>query len=1175
MSVTGQRRGQRAGGRARRLIAIAGCAVLLATGATAMDLAGTEQPAAAAEADLLECAPTSPYVYNLRSPDGLVGGQRVNRVERVDVNTGEVVTIADFTAGIAAAENVIAEQVNALGIRRDEQGRGRWLVFATSNIGNSADSGQPPRPQDVRNVYQYDLLTEELTATRIPDSIWAADSNHITRHGAIDLSTGTYYFATHRNNSDEFTLIAYDLDTHDVWLAGHLLTPGASGSSGDMAFDSLGRLYFVVGGQNAAQQFTAPSGVLPTTPGEQVDLTLTASSGAATDTAASQQSPPLSPTNGVGVAFGPYGYLYETFGSGFGYRVDPSTGQVVPDDVVRPQDDALVDLSPAQPGSTARGGSSTDLATCASPSTLEVRKFVNHREDDTDQFTLSVTRADGVDVGQPVTTTGTDNGVQAAEFGPVGILTLREDGTTPWTYTISETGAGTTDLADYETRYRCVDRNDASWGPYEGVLDGSGERSFEIETPSRDTPGSRAIVCTFTNAVPGNPIIQKGFDDDTPQAAVDEIDLTGTYRCEYDGTDPVTVNEGTWTVQGTAPALLLPAPGSTTDVPVGSVCQVWEDGLDDAVFPDSSWGWLDPVFSPQTPGDPTSATVTITGDDTLLNTVTITNAARQATGPLQIVKDFAGDVPDWVDGVTFDGIYSCVYAGLDGVAGTDDDVVNAGTWQIIGTGSAALDPAADAIPLTSTCTVTENTPAAADLPDDAWQWLTPSFTPAGPAGDSAVLSIDSTEANTATVTNAASAFRIVKSLPEDVPDWLDEITYTGTYSCDADEATLTGTWEVIGAGQAARIPTQGQTAAIPLDAVCTATEDDLNDDDLPDASWAWDEPVLSPNAVTIGSDLEANTITVANSVDRVFTGVDITKTFVSASIDADTGMGHAVYQVIVTNPIDAAGVYGPLTDVPQFSPGLTPTGASWTAVASEGTAPLEGTAAGSGPYALATEGTAIAGGATHTFTLTVDYVYAEGGTPITGACTGAADGLFNTVAVPDGQQDGQTDDDSACGPLQALQLLKIGQDGAGISGSEWRITADADGAPGEAGIPVVTPVDGQTGLFDLTGLPAGTYWLTETRAPAGHQLLAQPIRFDIDADGTVALSEEASGFVTLTEVDGTWRLTASNVPALVLPFTGGTGQSQLAAAGAGLLGLATLIAVAVLARRRPEGRIHD
>lgn len=106
--------------------------------------------------DLLECAPTSPYVYNLRSPDNQVNGGRINQVERINTTDDSRETIVDFTGDIL-------EQINALGIGRDAQGRGRYLYFTTHIIGGTGPGGQPVE-SDRRYVYQYDLLTEELTS---------------------------------------------------------------------------------------------------------------------------------------------------------------------------------------------------------------------------------------------------------------------------------------------------------------------------------------------------------------------------------------------------------------------------------------------------------------------------------------------------------------------------------------------------------------------------------------------------------------------------------------------------------------------------------------------------------------------------------------------------------------------------------------------------------------------------------------------------------------------------------------------------------------------------------------------------------------------------------------------------------------------------------------------------
>ncbi|WP_300345686.1 hypothetical protein [Nesterenkonia sp.] len=110
--------------------------LLLTTGIVLVDFSEPE-PAEAAVEDLLECAPTSPYVYNLRSPDNPVNGGRVNQVERINTTDGSREVIVDFTGDIL-------EQINARGIGRDAQGRGRYLYFTTHNIGGTGPGGASP-----------------------------------------------------------------------------------------------------------------------------------------------------------------------------------------------------------------------------------------------------------------------------------------------------------------------------------------------------------------------------------------------------------------------------------------------------------------------------------------------------------------------------------------------------------------------------------------------------------------------------------------------------------------------------------------------------------------------------------------------------------------------------------------------------------------------------------------------------------------------------------------------------------------------------------------------------------------------------------------------------------------------------------------------------------------------
>lgn len=80
--------------------------------------------------------------------------------------------------------------------------------------------------------------------------------------------------------------------------------------------------------------------------------------------------------------------------------------------------------------------------------TLALTKNVVGRNNDTDQFTLSIANSGGTTMGTAVTTVGTTNGVQGVKVAPVDVVAGR-------TYTIKEAAAGGTVLADYTTSATC------------------------------------------------------------------------------------------------------------------------------------------------------------------------------------------------------------------------------------------------------------------------------------------------------------------------------------------------------------------------------------------------------------------------------------------------------------------------------------------------------------------------------------------------------------------------------------------------------------------------------------------------------------------------------------------------------------------------------------------------
>lgn len=158
-------------------------------------------------------------------------------------------------------------------------------------------------------------------------------------------------------------------------------------------------------------------------------------------------------------------------------------------------------------------------------------------------------------------------------------------------------------------------------------------------------------------------------------------------------------------------------------------------------------------------------------------------------------------------------------------------------------------------------------------------------------------------------------------------------------------------------------------------------------------------------------------------------------------------------------------------------------------------------------------------------------------------------------------------------PLGVL-IQKVGESAdAGMvpmDGSEWAVYADADGAPGDAlDAESIVSVDGAT--IRLQNLSAGAYWLEETRAPDGFNLLAERVPFTVAADGTVTLSADPDARVVTVGTDadtGMSEITVADVPALELPESGGPGTAVFLIVG----GILTAIAVGwtVVSRRRRD-----
>ena len=161
-------------------------------------------------------------------------------------------------------------------------------------------------------------------------------------------------------------------------------------------------------------------------------------------------------------------------------------------------------------------------------------------------------------------------------------------------------------------------------------------------------------------------------------------------------------------------------------------------------------------------------------------------------------------------------------------------------------------------------------------------------------------------------------------------------------------------------------------------------------------------------------------------------------------------------------------------------------------------------------------------------------------------------------------------------PAKVL-IAKIGESGMStwvpMDGSSWAVFNDNAGQQGTAytGTGVTAVVPAATGQFQLRNIPVGTYWLTETAAPAGFNLLAEPVQFTIAANGAVTIGKGAGGGVVTaadTDGDGIFTVTVRDVPALKMPDAGGTGTLPFMAGGSVLLLAAAALFVTNHRRRR-------
>lgn len=343
-------------------------------------------------------------------------------------SSGAAESIAADT-GTATTLKSFSPSNNALGITPNGT-----YAYATQNATAATSNGTLTRYDPVNDV------TTAITGVTVPAT---------TYRGAVDPTSGIYYYA--QGNTTKAAVYAYDTTGtgHNIGQVGYI--DFAQASTGDFAFSTTGVLYAVSG-----NQVVRVKGKLP----KAVDTT--------TEFGTQEIAQLGSVTTSPGIAFSTNGYLYVAVG-GTIVQINPSSGATVATRTI--SDGSGNTFTP------------TDLASCNYADGLSAQSSVNERWKSGDQFSLAIT-GNGLSYGNTATTTGSDVGLQTATAGSSLVVANTA-------YTVTQSAAGTTDLANYDTRWSC------------STADGTVLNSGSGQTASVTLPNAadNDVSCVFTNTL--------------------------------------------------------------------------------------------------------------------------------------------------------------------------------------------------------------------------------------------------------------------------------------------------------------------------------------------------------------------------------------------------------------------------------------------------------------------------------------------------------------------------------------------------------------------------------------------------------------------------------------------------------------------------------------------------
>ena len=305
---------------------------------------------------------------------------------------------------------------------------------------------------------------------------------------------------------------------------------------------------------------------------------------------------------------------------------------------------------------------------------------------------------------------------------------------------------------------------------------------------------------------------------------------------------------------------------------------------------------------------------------------------------------------------------------------------------------------------------------------------------------------------------------------------------------------------------------------------------------------------------------------------------------VQKTIEANGGANGATsfnvdYKIVATNDGSLAANTGKLTDKPDFAKGLEIKSAK-IAETKAGLDSASNATATNGVYTL-TDGVELAAGATKEYWIrfaVVRNTAAAGYNEVDLACSvngnnefAPGKGLFNEVLAENGKDSDGTSNNKACGPTvpHDFVIVKAGTQNTGstfadasnqyigpnnaamypLKGAEFAIYKSNPNTDANATVvKTLTQANATDGYYwSVNDLDLDTaYWLVETKAPAGHSLLPQPLEFKLTnarADGSGTNVELAADLTDQAK----WATSA--VQAFSSEATGASGPQGFMAAG--------------------------